>query len=612
MSKIRSMIVYYSVGMLIIKYAHSSTVERKLAQLDNVLTAFDNVKDQVDSKLFLYQTPNMQWVPSTVYRYKDFRESLDIMATEGVAGKTFYVGEESDVGDNGHVYGLINIAAFLAQSMKETIQYDACDENSWDMIGGKYPLSNACGQLGQSYQDYHCSPEEAHMECKVDPNMSIKGVTNSKWYGAPGPMFCGPKTDEQPFTGYWDHTYECNKSWATPPETCSVYEGQTAGQYDQSAPVANNAGRTDVEGCCFWGRGVIQTSGICNFGKLNYFLGAGASKDGRYSRYPSVDFCKDPEVICADSQHKELKWIAGEFYWMESVQTYNQGGWDYLTELRKFVDEGMTGTAFIDAVSGIVNRGCHNPPCGTGALDGGVDRAQNFQEVLDVLFSDAPPYAAESDLTTTTTTTTTAATTTTIATMTATSTTSTAIPAPTLNSETESNVPGFSVSDDTAPDTTAARSDCELTPDGYSPKIGTQCKQYVYCQGGIVTATMDCPSGLLFNVLNCDWPDNVDCADQPTTPATAGTYVCGGAEYLPLDSIVVDVSYDYEASVADSSQAKALLLRNVKEQVVDTLKEDLDCDSFTNGKLRRRNAAQELLGFMSIEGSDGINHEKGK
>ena len=48
--------------------------------------------------------------------------------------------------------GLVNIAAFLAQSMKETIKYDACDENNWDIIDGKYPLSNACGQLGQSYQ----------------------------------------------------------------------------------------------------------------------------------------------------------------------------------------------------------------------------------------------------------------------------------------------------------------------------------------------------------------------------------------------------------------------------------------------------------------------------
>ena len=71
-----------------------------------------------------------------------------MMAAEGVAGKKFYIGDD-DV-ENGHVYGLVNIAAFLAQSMKETIQYDACDENSWDLVGGKYPLSNACGQLGQS------------------------------------------------------------------------------------------------------------------------------------------------------------------------------------------------------------------------------------------------------------------------------------------------------------------------------------------------------------------------------------------------------------------------------------------------------------------------------
>jgi hypothetical protein len=31
---------------------------------------------------------------------------------------------------------------------------DACDENSWDRVGDQkmYPISNSCGQLGQSYQ----------------------------------------------------------------------------------------------------------------------------------------------------------------------------------------------------------------------------------------------------------------------------------------------------------------------------------------------------------------------------------------------------------------------------------------------------------------------------
>ena len=80
--------------------------------------ALKNVKEEIDSELFLYQTPDLKWEPSSVYRYDDFSESLNVMATEGVAGKRFYIGESA--AENGHVYGLVNIAAFLAQSMKET------------------------------------------------------------------------------------------------------------------------------------------------------------------------------------------------------------------------------------------------------------------------------------------------------------------------------------------------------------------------------------------------------------------------------------------------------------------------------------------------------------
>ena len=178
------------------------------------------------------------------------------MYNDGVANKYFYMGDDSA---RGHLYGLVNIAAFLAQSMKETIQYNACDENSWDLVNGMYPLSNSCGQLGQSYQDYKCSESEAHMECFVNPDMEIKATTNAKWYGAPGPLFCGPKA-KYPSTGFWDHSKECNKPWADPRETCDVYEGQKAGGFDSSSPIPNSLGRTDVEGCCFWGRGVIQTT----------------------------------------------------------------------------------------------------------------------------------------------------------------------------------------------------------------------------------------------------------------------------------------------------------------------------------------------------------------
>ena len=75
------------------------------------------------------------------------------------------------------------------------------------------------------------------------------------------------------------------------------------------------------------------------------------------------------------------------FYWIESLQSYNERGWNYMDELHNFVDGGMADHSFINAVSGIVNRGCHDPPCGTGAVDGAPERAGNFDKVLSTLTS---------------------------------------------------------------------------------------------------------------------------------------------------------------------------------------------------------------------------------
>jgi len=364
-----------------------NTIQTKTGStIETVEYVLTSIRTFIDTKLFIYETPMMEWIPSSIYRFDGFFNGLSIMAREGVADTTLYLGDDNSDGRGTHcyMYGLVNIAAFLAQAMKETIRYDACDENSWDRVGDDllYPLSNACGQLGQSYQDYHCTDDERHMECSVDLDMTITAVTNARWWGAPGPLTCGPKT-VYPQTGYWDFNFVCDDIWANPPKYCTDYVGQKGGGPNNTIPYPNSAGRTDVQGCCWWGRGVIQTSGICNIGKLNYYLGKGAADNGRQSRYPTIDFCKDPEVICSSTEYSELKWIAGFFYWMNEVQQYNKDGWNYITELHKYVDEGMQGDAFINAVSGIVNRGCHNPPCGTGELDGGPERAQNFKNVLD-------------------------------------------------------------------------------------------------------------------------------------------------------------------------------------------------------------------------------------
>ncbi|KAL7509036.1 hypothetical protein ACHAXN_008233 [Cyclotella atomus] len=350
-----------------------------MSLLTKVESILSPITDTFDNKLFLTQL----YEPSKIYKAADLLSALSIVGNEpGIADKTFYLGEEGV--DLGWEYGLVNLAAFLAQCMKETILYDACDENNWDLVGSQYPLSNSCGQLGQSYQDYNCPAGEKHFQCAVDPEMTITATTHASWYGAPPGLFCGP-TSTYPFTGYWDYSHWCDNPWANPPEYCDVYEGQKAGGIDNTEAVANRAGRTDVEGCCWWGRGVIQTTGVCNYGKLNYYLGARAAQDGRSSRYPEIDFCKTPDKICSDPNYPELKWIAGLFYWMESVQSYNQGGWYYLAELHKFVNGGMEDNSFIDAVSGIVNRGCHNPPCATGEVDGATQRRNHFTNVLNAL-----------------------------------------------------------------------------------------------------------------------------------------------------------------------------------------------------------------------------------
>ena len=71
------------------------------------------------------------------------------MHNPGVGDRRLWLGDESVSDEVRTQYALVHLAAFLAQSMKETIKYDACDENNWDS-SNQYQISNACGQLGQN------------------------------------------------------------------------------------------------------------------------------------------------------------------------------------------------------------------------------------------------------------------------------------------------------------------------------------------------------------------------------------------------------------------------------------------------------------------------------
>ena len=73
------------------------------------------------------------------------------------------------------------------------------------------------------------------------------------------------------------------------------------------------------------------------------------------------------------------------FYWIESLQSYDSNDWNYIEQLHAFVDGGLSDPGFINAVSGIVNRGCHNPPCATGEVDGLMERSGYFSTVMSLL-----------------------------------------------------------------------------------------------------------------------------------------------------------------------------------------------------------------------------------
>jgi len=375
------------------------------------------------SSILKWKTPQNTWKVSDMYKWSDMITAARMMLIQGVGDLKLWNGG-TDIR-----YGLVGIASFLANAMHEAIQYNACDENNWsDMSvsqnhgGEPYAAVSACGQLGQSYQDYTASDEEdvlakstgvgeyagQGMACTVDPDMELRAHTHSTWYGAPAPLFCAPKS-KVPKAPKWNHAspwcapeggwgYEPNKfqggeinqeffDYVNGGGSCRDYEGIQSGGWEfcngEGCPgvVAPNFGqeaRTDVEGCCWWGRGVIQTTGVANFGKLNYYFGKRASVEGREALFPTVDFCKRPDAICDPNEDPSIKWVAGFFYHLNAVQTYDYRGWNYYDELKKFVDGGMKGDAFINGVSSIVNRGRHD----STTLHAGPERIRNFKTVL--------------------------------------------------------------------------------------------------------------------------------------------------------------------------------------------------------------------------------------
>lgn len=304
--------------------------------------------------------------PSTKYSYDGFISALREMSIEGITSDersfVFYMGDSYDTLD----YGRTNLAAFLANAMTESIAHDVCDEFSIDgQDEGLYAISNACGQNFRNYQNEVCvRSDQVVMSCNVDRSMEIvsAGASSVMVGRAPPPFSCRPKTDSFDYAGYWD----VDTGIAT------------------STEYSNSIGRTDLEGCCWWGRGVLLTRGVCNIGKLNYYLGKQANDTRGEGRFSEIDFCLNPEATCTEDE--EIKWIIGIFEWIDRIQSYTGvdssiSEWDYMSNLMQFVDKGMVDDSFIDTVSSIFVKGCHSD-CTSIDITMSQERKENFKTVL--------------------------------------------------------------------------------------------------------------------------------------------------------------------------------------------------------------------------------------
>ena len=127
------------------------------------------------------------------------------------------------------------------------------------------------------------------------------------------------------------------------------------------------------------------TKGVCNIGKLNYYLGKRAHDERGEGLFRKIDFCKQPGATC-EMGTEDIRWIVGMFEWIERVQNY-QGGWNYMANLRRFVRDGLKDDSFIDTVSSIFVRGCHTEKdgCSGSKVTKKERRRENFYWVLEAL-----------------------------------------------------------------------------------------------------------------------------------------------------------------------------------------------------------------------------------
>ena len=317
---------------------------------------------------------------SQAFRFSNLISSLRTTAKYGIRDRYFFIADPEE-GLRGFNAGLVNLAAFLANAMAESIDHDSCEEFHWekDFVTGRYAISNSCGQNGRNYGTESCPPWQSFITCPKSEETTLKASIPEtseppfRFGPKPPPFESMPKSDLST-SGFWE---------------------ESTNTLNQNSTYPNSFGRTDIEGCSFWGRGVLHTRGTCNFGKLNLYAGSRAFAENRPSLFPDLDFCSDPGLICSDENRTmDLRWIVGMFEWVDRVQDYYDSSedWNYMKELYKYVDGGMIDDSFIEKVNLILARGCHLYPCSSyfsvesDRFLYSMEKKRNFRNILKLIF----------------------------------------------------------------------------------------------------------------------------------------------------------------------------------------------------------------------------------
>lgn len=210
---------------------------------------------------------------------------------------------------------IANLFGFLAQAAWESggdAPFTACDENNYRNI----PTASCTQRADDS--DY--ADLDGPDACPRNSTMQMTATTHASW--TPGPLECKPGTE--------------------------------------------------TAGCCWWGRGAIQTTGRQNYGLLQ--------KNVISKIWNEVNLCTNPQNICSHND-EAMKWVGGLYYWRTIVMEDNT----YKQSLVRFADSSFSlqasiinGADLADGGGSLVNNGYW----GKGAHQNGK-RHKIFEYLID-------------------------------------------------------------------------------------------------------------------------------------------------------------------------------------------------------------------------------------